>query len=134
ICKYLGTGDPRTWKDLADPRYYRWLVLADPTRSSAANAAFMTVVEKAMIDAPPSGKSEDRGWADGMGLIRMISDNARHFTDAGSSVPGVIAGGDAAAGMVIDFHGRSEVDAVGEDRLGYVEPLGATILSADPIA
>jgi ABC-type Fe3+ transport system substrate-binding protein len=134
VCRYLGMNDPVSWNDLADPRYQRWLALADPTRSSAANAAFMTVVEKAMLDASTAGKSEDDGWAAGMGLIRQISANARLFTDAGSSVPGVVAAGDAAAGMVIDFHGRSEVDAVGEDRMGYVEPAGATTLSPDPIA
>src|SRR5207244_683706 len=86
------------------------------------------------LPASRAGKPEDQGWAAGMGLIRLISSNARLFTDAGSSVPGIVASGDAAAGMVIDFHGRSEVDAVGEDRLGYIEPAGETTLSPDPIA
>jgi spermidine/putrescine-binding protein len=69
-----------------------------------------------------------------MGLVRQIASNARLFTDASSTVPGVIASGDAAAGMTIDFHGRSQVGAVGEDRLGYVEPPGATAINPDPIA
>lgn len=134
VCEYLKTGEPGTWKDLRDPRFRGWLVMADPTRSSSAKQAFMTVVERAMLDATETGRSEDQGWAEGMGLIRQIAANARFFTDAGSSVPGVIGTGDAAAGMTIDFHGRSQVDAVGEDRMGYVEPRGATAINPDPIA
>jgi hypothetical protein len=87
-----------------------------------------------MLDATEAGRSEDEGWAEGMGLIRQIASNARLFTDASSSVPGVIGSGDAAAGMTIDFHGRSQVDAVGEERMGYVEPRGATAINPDPIA
>jgi ABC-type Fe3+ transport system substrate-binding protein len=134
VCRYLQTGEPRTWKDLADPRYARWLVMADPTRSSSAKQAFMTVVERAMAYATESGRSEDQGWSEGMGLIRQIAANARMFTDSGSAVPGIIGTGDGAAAMVIDFHGRSQVDAIGEDRMGYVEPAGATAINPDPIA
>ncbi len=134
VCRHLETGDPKTWRDLRDPRFRGWLVMADPTRSSSAKQAFMTVVERAMLDATEAGRSEDEGWAEGMGLIRQIASNARLFTDASSSVPGVIGSGDAAAGMTIDFHGRAQVDAVGEQRMGYVEPRGATAINPDPIA
>jgi ABC-type Fe3+ transport system substrate-binding protein len=134
VCKYLGVDPPKTWKDLADPRYRNWLVLADPTRSASAKQAFMTIVEYAMAQASSHGRSEDDGWADGMGLVRLIAANARQFTDGSASIPGMISSGDAAAGMAIDFYGRSQVDAVGEDRMGYVEPAGATAINPDPIA
>jgi iron(III) transport system substrate-binding protein len=134
VCRYLNVSEPRTWSDLADPRFAGWLVLADPTRSGAANQAFMTIVERAMLDAHDAHQSENAGWARGMGLIRQIAANARLFTDASSSIPNVVASGDAAAAMTIDFYGRSEVEAVGESRMGYVEPSGATSVTPDPIA
>jgi ABC-type Fe3+ transport system substrate-binding protein len=134
VCRHLGVPEPKMWKDLADPRYRNWLALADPTRSASAKQAFMTIVEYAMAQAKAAGRSEDDGWADGMGLVRQIAANARQFTDGSSSIPGMISAGDAAAGMAIDFYGRSQVDAVGEDRMGYVEPAGATAINPDPIA
>ena len=76
----------------------------------------------------------DPGWRRGMGLIRQISSNARVFTDNSASVPGTVGSGDAAAGMAIDFYGRTEVEFSGEPRVGYVEPVGATIVNPDPIA
>ena len=49
-------------------------------------------------------------------------------------MPGIISSGDAAAGMAIDFYGRSQAEAVGSQLMGYVEPKGATVISPDPIA
>lgn len=134
VLRILHLPEPKTWSDLRDPKYHGWVVLADPTRSAAANAAFMVIVERAMADASQQGRSEDVGWAEGMGLLRQIASNARIFTDATSSIPGVVSSGDVAAGMTIDFHARAQIDAVGESRLGYVEPIGATSINPDPIA
>jgi hypothetical protein len=44
----LGLPEPRTWRDLADPRYRGWIVMADPTLSSSAKSAYMIIVERAM--------------------------------------------------------------------------------------
>jgi iron(III) transport system substrate-binding protein len=134
VDRYLQLPDPKTWTDLKDPKYRGWIVAADPTRSASAKQAFMTIVEKAMADASPAGRSEDAGWADGMGLIRQICANAKLFTDSSGTVPGIISSGDAAAGMAIDFYGRTQAESVGSDRMGYVEPAGATVINPDPIA
>jgi iron(III) transport system substrate-binding protein len=134
VVHYLGLPDPKTWRDLADPRYGGWLVAADPTTSSSAKAAFLAVVEKAMADASAKGKSEDDGWADGMGLLVQIFANCREFTDGSGVVPNLIGSGDVAAGMTIDFYARSQAAAVGTDRMGYVEPLNATVINPDAIA
>ena len=134
VLRYLQLPDPKTWADLADRRYSNWVICADPTRSTSAKQAFMAIVERAMADAHDHGESEDKGWAKGMGLVRLIGSNARIFTDGSSTVPGLIAAGDGAAGMTIDYYGRAQVEAVGGDRLGYVQPVAATIINPDPIA
>jgi ABC-type Fe3+ transport system substrate-binding protein len=134
VVGHLGLPEPQTWADLVDPRYAGWIVLADPTRSASAKTAYMTIIERAMADAVEAGRSPDEGWADGMGRLRLIAANARFFTDSASNVPALVGQGDAAAGMAIDFYGRSQVEAVGDDRMAYVEPRGATIINPDPIA
>jgi ABC-type Fe3+ transport system substrate-binding protein len=134
VLRYLNVPEPKRWDDLADARLGGWFISGDPTRSASARQVFMIIVERAMLDAQEHGRSEDEGWADGMGLIRLICSNARYFTDAGSNVPNVISSGDAAVGMAIDFYGRAQVDAFGSERLNYVEPVGATAMNADPIA
>ncbi len=133
VLRYLGVPDPTTWADLRDPRYLNWVIAADPTHSTSAKQAFMAIVERAMVDARASGSTEDAGWARGMGLVRQIAANCRSFTDGSGTVPAIIASGDAAAGMTIDYYGRSEVEAVGP-RLGYVQPAAATVVNPDPIA
>jgi ABC-type Fe3+ transport system substrate-binding protein len=133
VCRYLNVHEPKTWSDLADPRWNSWLAVADPSRSTSASTALMIIVERAMIDAVAQGRSEDQGWAQGMGLIRLISSNAKMFSESASEVPGIIAAGDGGAGMAIDFYGRAEVEAVGSDRMGYIEPAGATAINPDPI-
>lgn len=134
VLKHLGLPEPKTWKDLANRRYRGWIALADPTRSASARQAYMIIVERAMADAGQQGRSEDAGWAEGMGLLRQIAANARLFTDSASAVPIMVGSGDVAAGMAIDFYGRSQAEAVGNDRMGYVEPANATIINPDPIA
>ncbi len=134
VLRVLNVPEPKTWSDLRDPRLHGWIILADPTRSAAANSAFMVIVERAMADAAQQGRSEDAGWADGMGMLRQIAWNARLFTDGTSAIPGAVTSGDVAAGMTIDFHARAQIEAVGESRLGYVEPAGATSINPDPVA
>jgi ABC-type Fe3+ transport system substrate-binding protein len=134
VLRYLQLHEPTTWANLADYKYRGWIITADPTRSASAKTAFMIITERAMADAAQAGLSEDAGWANGMGTIRLICSNARIFVSSSEAVPGIIASGDGAAGMCIDFFARSQVDAIGEQRLGYVEPVGATAVNSDPIA
>ena len=133
VLRYLHLPDPTTWADLSDPKYMTWVIAADPTRSTSSKQAFMAIVERAMVDAKAHGETEDSGWARGMGMVRLIGANARIFTGESSTVPGIIASGDGAAGMTIDYYGRAQVEAVGGDRMGYVQPAGATIINPDPI-
>jgi ABC-type Fe3+ transport system substrate-binding protein len=115
LLAYLHLPEPRTWADLADPRYRGWLELADPTRSASAKAALMVIVEREMETATRQNRSQEDAWTRGMGLIRQIAANARGFTAAASELPGFVSNGDAAAAMSIDFYARAQVAAVGCD-------------------
>ena len=48
----------------------------------------------------------ERGWLDGVKLLRRIGANARYFTDSSGKVPVDVSTGAAAAGIAIDFMGR----------------------------
>ncbi|HEY6925764.1 MAG TPA: extracellular solute-binding protein [Steroidobacteraceae bacterium] len=133
LLRYLRLPEPKTWSDLADPRYRNWLVLADPTRSASAKTVLMTIVEREMATAQEEGLPPSEGWARGMGLVRLIASNAKSFTGAGVLLPSTVTSGDAAAAMSIDFYARTQIAAIEPGRVGYVEPRGATVITPEPI-
>jgi iron(III) transport system substrate-binding protein len=134
VLAYLHLPEPKTWADLADPRYRGWLELADPTRSASAKAALQVIVEREMETASQEHRAPEEAWARGMGLIRQIAANAKGFTQAANELPSTVSNGDAAAAMTIDFYAHAQIAAVGEGRMGYVEPHGATMVTPEPIA
>ncbi|HWA88028.1 MAG TPA: extracellular solute-binding protein [Opitutus sp.] len=78
------------------------------------------------------------GWVAGLRLIQLIGANARYFTDSSQKPPIDVAQGDCAAGLCIDFYGRSQAEATAEReaggmRLGFVAPRGGSANSVDPI-
>src|SRR5208282_3296570 len=99
---------PRTWSDLADPRLFASLSLADPTHSGSAGVAYMIVIQRAMADAeteflsrpantgkplsqlkssPQYQAALDEGWKRGMRELVLIAANARYFSDSGAQPP-----------------------------------------------
>jgi ABC-type Fe3+ transport system substrate-binding protein len=152
----LNLSPPTQWADLAKPELANLIALADPTRSGSAAVAYMMVLQRAMADAEadvlarlPKLKelsSADRakdadyraaiaaGWKRGMGQLVLIAANARYFTDSANLVPKDVSTGDAAAGMAIDFYGRTFTEIVGPGRILYVSPAAATAITPDPIA
>jgi len=147
--------EPRDWRDLTDPRYLGEIALADPTKSSSIGKAFEMVIQREMqvrlrelgAERPgrPAAEVEaqavSEGWVRGMQVIQLAGANARYFTDT-SQKPAIDVGqGDAAAGMCIDFYGRSQAGVVsqreraaGTSRLGFITPPGGSVFSVDPIA
>ncbi|MBN1675589.1 MAG: extracellular solute-binding protein [Kiritimatiellae bacterium] len=138
---------PRRWADLADPRFFRQIALADPTKSGSITKAFEMLIQEQMAEELRArGKEADAadetdlaaGWARALALIRRIAGNARYFTDSASKVPLDVAQGNAAAGMCIDFYGRFQSETVlrdeGSTRMQYVTPDGGSSISADPIS
>src|SRR3954468_9297998 len=113
VLAYLHLPEPRTWADLADPRYSGWLELADPTRSASAKAALQVIVEREIETATQEHRPQDQAWAHGMGLIRQIAANAKGFTQAANELPSTVSNGDVAAAMSIDFYARAQIAAIG---------------------
>jgi ABC-type Fe3+ transport system substrate-binding protein len=147
---------PGQWSDLADPRYFGQLALANPTQSGSVAKAFEMLIQQQMLmlakqiqkmsvagsRPPPEVKKQmdamaAQGWINAMQLIQKISANARYFTDSGTKVPFDVESGNAAAGMCIDFYGRFESEAVrksdGSSRMHYITPAGGSSVGVDPI-
>jgi ABC-type Fe3+ transport system substrate-binding protein len=134
---------PASWRDLADPGYAGALALADPTKSGSVARAFELLVQSEMLRAiaeNPGGRAAaiEAGWSAGLRLIQKLAANSRYFTDSASKIPHEVGQGNAAAGMCIDFYGRSFaselVSPAGGPRLVWIAPQGGTTLSADPVA
>lgn len=139
----LGIGEPPShWADLSEPRLFGQVALADPTKSGSATKAFeMLIQEQIHLRIEQHGDSEEEaipnGWNQAMRLILKISANSRYFTDSSAKVPRDVAQGDAAAGMCIDFYGRTFNEMFqgpgGSSHVHFVAPLAGTSIGADPI-
>ena len=138
-----GLPEPRTWADLADPRYFRSLALANPTQSSSSNKAFEMLIQQQMNLTATERSRDDatttaEGWQRAMRLIQRISANARYFSDSSAKIALDIEAGEATAGMTIDFYGRFQSETVrradGSSRIRYSDAEGGTSYGVDPIA
>jgi ABC-type Fe3+ transport system substrate-binding protein len=144
--------EPTQWEDLANPKLQGQVALADPTKSGSVMQAFEMIVQQEMRRAiakltenPGRLRTPEeieaagvrQGWQNGLQLIQKIAANARYFTDSSPKIPLEVSKGDAAAGMCIDFYGRSAEEDVrqpsGRSRVAFVAPIGGTTISVDAI-
>lgn len=133
---------PTAWNDLGDPRYAGTLALADPTKSGSVARTFELLLQGEIqrAIAKPGAHREQAiaaGWSSGLQLIQRMAANSRYFTDSASKIPHDVGQGNSAAGMCIDFYGRSYASELttknGKPRVVWIAPTGGTTLSADPI-
>ena len=133
---------PAAWQDLGDPRYAGTLALVDPTKSGSVARTFELLIQgeiQRALAAPGAERNAaiDAGWTCGLQLIQRMAANSRYFTDSASKIPQDVGQGNAAAGMCIDFYGRSYASELtttdGKPRVIWIAPKGGTTLSADPI-
>ena len=130
-----------TWGDLADARLLGTIGLADPTKSGSINKCFEMLVQwqmKKSCGNDTSQDSLDKAWQDAMTLLKKIGGNSIYMTFSASKVPVDCANGQIAAGLCIDFYGRSqalwEEEHVGRKTMVYVTPKAGSSSSADPIS
>ncbi len=123
-----GMETPTSFKDLTDPRLMSLVALADPRQSGSITTTFDSILNA-------------YGWDEGWKILREMSANTRYFTSAATKPPLDVAAGEAMAGLAIDFYGRTQAQAVTapgappeSSRVGYVDPVGAVYIDADPIS
>lgn len=116
----LGLEPPGQWEDLAEPKFFELICLADPTQSGSVAAVYEMIVQ--------SGQS----WPDGWARLLAILGNAKKFLDsagAAAEAPGL---GEAPVATCIDFYGTMRV-AGAPQKLVYISPEGQTAFTPDPI-
>lgn len=121
LLRMLALPEPVTWSDLRHEEYRHHVALADPGHSGSIAATYGAILRRL-------------GWTEGWSLLRRVFANARYFTSSASKVPVDVSAGEAAAGMCIDFYGRFQAGAIGDDRVGYADPPFMTAITADPIS
>lgn len=109
------------WKDIADPEYFGWVVLADPRKSASNQVCYEAILQQ-------------YGWEKGWSILMRIAANARHITSSSSAVPNEIASGNVVAGPAVDFYAFARIARTGNDVLSYVQPKGGTAITPDPIS
>jgi iron(III) transport system substrate-binding protein len=126
LFRELGLPEPTNFVDLTSPKLQNWIALADPRQSGSINTSFDFILS-------------NNGWEKGWRILRELSANTRYFTNSSTKPPIDVSAGEAAAGLAIDFYGRGQSQSVlraGEDpetaRVGYVDPVGAVYIDADP--
>ncbi|MCW5775049.1 MAG: extracellular solute-binding protein [Phycisphaeraceae bacterium] len=128
VHRLLGRHDLETFDELADPRLAGWIALADPRQSGSITTTFDAILSR-------------YGWDDGWRLLRAMCANTRYFTNSSTKPPIDVSQGEAAAGLAIDFYGRTQAQVVTRpdetpetSRVGYADPPGAVFVDADPVS
>lgn len=111
----------REWEDLAHPRMYSWVVIADPRKSASVRVSYELILQQ-------------YGWEKGWPLLMQIAANSRLIADTSSAIPNEVATGNVLAGPCIDFYAYGRVAQAGEDVLRYINPLGGSAITPDPIS
>lgn len=112
---------PQTWSDLANPKLQERVELADPRHSGSAHTTYEIILQT-------------NGWDKGWKILTAMTGNARKFATASSEPLQDVKTGEAVFCSAIDFYATSAIAQAGKDKLGYIEPKGQNILTADPIA
>jgi ABC-type Fe3+ transport system substrate-binding protein len=110
-----------TWADLASPKMYSWVIVADPRKSTSVRVAYELILQK-------------YGWEKGWPLLMKIVANARTIAASSSAIPNEVSGGDVLAGPCIDFYGYAQMAKAGSETIGYVNPKDGSAITPDPIS
>lgn len=119
-CRARGIDPPQTWKDLADPRFYSWMGLADPS-ASGSNLRCMTLI------------IQKYGWDEGWSIVMRTLANNRALGGRSSDVLRQVGDGVFLAAFAVNFDGMRLSNET-KGAVQYVNPPGATALSPDVIS
>jgi len=120
-CRQRGIAEPTSWRELADPRFYGWLAIADPERSGSNRQCLLVILQK-------------YGWDEGWGIIMRIAANCRALAAGSSEVIHNVSTGNCLAGFCVNFNALRQREQCGGDVLAYVIPSDAGMITPDPIS
>ena len=121
VLKRMGLPYPRTWEDLADPKFFGVVSLADPRYSGSIRMMFEIILQ-------------GYGWQRGFDLIIRTAANCPIIVHNSSQAVREVTLGEAACGPAIDFYAWAEIAEGGPDNMGFVMPTGVTLMNPDSIA
>ena len=113
--------EPKTWEDLADPKYLNKLSLADPRHSGSAGS-MNTIILQSL------------GWEKGWEILTAQGGNNRQWAHSSSDPIKAVVAGDAAVAPAIDFYAMAKIGDIGKENLGFAIPVGKSVLDPDPVA
>lgn len=113
--------EPKTWEDLASPKFFSKISLTDPRQSGTANSMNTIVVQSL---------GWDRGWE----VLTAQAGNNRQWTKVSSDPIKAVVAGDATVAPAIDFYALAKIGDLGMDNLGFNLPEGKTVMDPDPAA
>ena len=147
----LGLTDPTKSGSVA--KAFEMIVQAECAKAVAASGfvpgqirsfeSAFAAAGKSVGELPPDvpeayQQAVERGWLEGLRLLRRIGANARYFTDSSGRVPVDVSAGAVAAGIAIDFFGRLQAEMStppgGHPAMAYVTPVGGSSVTADPVS
>ncbi|WP_052572872.1 extracellular solute-binding protein [Haloferula sp. BvORR071] len=142
VLEGLGVQPPERWEDLANPAYAGQVAFADPTKSGSVARVLEMIIQEQMQrvlrERGDNPVAREEGWQRSLKLLQKLAANTRYFTDSANRVPYDVAQGDAAAGVCIDYYGRSFEEKLRSSRTGprfrWVAPKGGGSVSVDPVA
>ena len=119
-CRARGIEPPTTWADLADPRFFGWLAIANPRASGSHRECMLMILQ-------------DEGWDAGWRTLIKILGNTRALSRRSSDALGQVRTGAALATFAVNFDGMSlAADSNGDVK--YIDPPDATMVTPDIIS
>ena len=111
----------QTWNDLTHPKLINRVGAADPRESGSAHMMYELILQ-------------GYGWEKGFELITQLGANVRGFSAGSNAIPRDVAAGQVIYGMAIDFYAYGQIAEIGADKIQYVVPHDAAVVSPDSIA
>jgi len=131
VLKAQNLPTPKTWDDLTNYKYFGDIVMADPSASGSTTA---TVNQLVQYMSDQNGQSEFNTSADTTAAwqyFAKLTGNVGQFTTSSSQVPQLVANGQFAIGIVIDYYSWEKSEGGSPVEFTYG---GATTASPDPVA
>jgi ABC-type Fe3+ transport system substrate-binding protein len=111
---------PKTWQDLADPKYLGLIASADPRHSGSTSTIYAVILQA-------------YGWEKGWSVILRMGANVRQFIGSSTGLIKSVIAGDSLCAIVIDYYAWENIADIGSDKLDFVLPEGLTVINPDAI-